>query len=308
MYYTGFADEAGIGLDAQIRATKELGWTRIESRNIDGMNIHDLPDNQFDLVAGKLEDQGISINCFGSTVANWSRDPRSEEDYQKSLNELKRAFPRMERLGCTMIRGMSFTRFRDASLYTPELEQRIFEKLRGLVRLCEEAGVYYMHENCANYGGMSSEHALRLVEEIDSPHFKLLFDTGNPLNSVDYREGHSDHMQDALQFYTAIKEHVAYVHIKDGVFRKMQHEELFNSSDWCFPGDGEGKVREIVADLIQRGYDGGFSIEPHMASVYHDSDVSSEEELKYANYVEYGRRFMKIVETFKQSPPPEAPL
>jgi sugar phosphate isomerase/epimerase len=115
-------------------------------------------------------------------------------------------------------------------------------------------------------------------------------------------------MQDALQFYTAIKEHVAYVHIKDGVFRKMQHEELFNSSDWCFPGDGEGKVREIVADLIQRGYDGGFSIEPHMASVYHDSDVSSEEELKYANYVEYGRRFMKIVETFKQSPPPEAPL
>ena len=297
MYYTGFADEAGFGLDAQIRATKELGWTCIESRNIDGVNIHDLPDAQFEIVAGKLKDNGISINCFGSTVANWSRDPRSEEDYQKSLEELKRAILRMKRLGCSMIRGMSFTRLRDESLYTPELEQSLFEKIRNMVHICEEAGVYYMHENCANYGGMSSDHALRLVEEINSPYFKLLFDTGNPLNSVDYRSGQKEHMQDAFQFYSAIKEHVAYVHIKDGVFKNLQMDQIFNASDWCYPGDGEGRVKEIVTDLLQNGYDGGFSMEPHMALVYHDSNTESEEELKYANYVEYGRRFMKLVDS-----------
>ncbi|QEN08912.1 sugar phosphate isomerase/epimerase [Oceanispirochaeta crateris] len=297
MYYTGFADEAGFGLEAQIQATKELGWTCIESRSIDGVNIHDLPEDQFETVVGMLNDSGITINCFGSTVANWSRDPRKEEDFQKSLAELRRALPRMEKLGCTMIRGMSFTRLRDASLYSRELEETIFKKLKSLVQLCEEAGVSYLHENCANYGGMSSEHTLRLVEEINSPHFKLVFDTGNPLNSVDYREGHQGHMQDSFQFYSAVKEHIAYVHIKDGVFKKIQPDEIFNASDWCYPGEGEGKVREIVTDLLQSGYDGGFSIEPHMTLVYHEKDSRSEETLKYANYVEYGRRFMKIVES-----------
>src|SRR6185503_15552096 len=36
MYLTGFADEAARDIDAQIRATLELGWRSIESRNIDG--------------------------------------------------------------------------------------------------------------------------------------------------------------------------------------------------------------------------------------------------------------------------------
>ena len=29
MYYTGFADEASVGLDGQIKATKALGWKYI---------------------------------------------------------------------------------------------------------------------------------------------------------------------------------------------------------------------------------------------------------------------------------------
>ncbi len=296
MYYTGFADEAGKGIDAQIRATKELGWNCIESRNIDGVNIHDLSDAAFDEAAGKLEDSGISINCFGSTVANWSRDPRSEEDFAKSIDDLKRALPRMERLGCTMIRGMSFTRLRDASLYTDELEKNLFGKMNRIVRICEDAGVDYMHENCANYGGMSPEHTLRLLDNVKSPRFKLLFDTGNPVNSVDYGKERGNRMQNAWDFYCNVREFVAYVHIKDGRFVGLRPDKIFNDSEWTFPGEGEGSVREIVDDLLKRGYDGGFSIEPHMALVYHDDDSRSSEQVKYENYVEYGRRFMGLVD------------
>ena len=54
MYFTGFADEAAPGIDDQIAVTKELGWSNIESRNIDGVNIHDLSDEAFDEVAAKL--------------------------------------------------------------------------------------------------------------------------------------------------------------------------------------------------------------------------------------------------------------
>ena len=48
MYLTGFADEAANGIDGQIKAVKELGWSNIEARSIDGVNIHDLSDEQFD--------------------------------------------------------------------------------------------------------------------------------------------------------------------------------------------------------------------------------------------------------------------
>ena len=70
MYLTGFADEAAHDIDGQIRATKELGWNNIESRNISGENIHDISNEMFDVVCGKLQDADVKINCFGSAIAN----------------------------------------------------------------------------------------------------------------------------------------------------------------------------------------------------------------------------------------------
>jgi len=58
--------------------------------------------------------------------------------------------------------------------------------------------------------------------------------------------------------------------------------------------DGEcDRVRE-PRKIFNRGYDGGFSIEPHMAVVLHGAAVSSADEVKYRNYVEYGRRFERL--------------
>lgn len=299
VYYAGVADEAGSGLDRQIQATKELGWKHIELRNVDGVNVHDLSDQEFEQVVDKIAVSGLQVSCFGSTVANWSRDPQSDEDYRKSVAELKRAIPRMQKLGTRMIRGMSFTRYRDVTRYTAELEARIFEKVTTLARMCEEAGILYMHENCANYGGMSSEHTLRLIENVKSSSFRLLFDTGNPGNSIDHRRGYGTTMQDAFQFYSDVKEFIGYVHIKDGRIIAIQDREIFNKSDWTWPGEGDGKVKDIVTDLLNNGYDGGFSIEPHMATVYHEAASTSPEEVKYSNFIEYGRRLMRLVEEAK---------
>ena len=70
MILSGIGDEAGNTIDAQIAATRKLGWQHIEARNVEvpGFpkgNIHDIPDAAFDIVAGKLNDAGIHINCFG---------------------------------------------------------------------------------------------------------------------------------------------------------------------------------------------------------------------------------------------------
>ncbi|HPP67115.1 MAG TPA: hypothetical protein PKX05_04275, partial [bacterium] len=106
MYYTGFADEAAPDINGQIRATKQLGWKYIEARSIDNTNITMIPDRKFDEVVAKFEESGIKINCFGSGVGNWSQ--KITESPEPSYNEMKKAIPRMHRLGVRMIRIMSF--------------------------------------------------------------------------------------------------------------------------------------------------------------------------------------------------------
>jgi len=300
MYYTGFADEAGESIDVQIKATKELGWQNIESRNIDGTNITDITDEKFDRVFEKLQAAGVKINCFGSTVANWGKDPTKEEDFKKSIEELKQAIPRMKKLGTKIIRGMSFGIIKELAPYSAELEDTIFEKVKHFVKICEDANIIYLHENCMNYGGMSYEHTLKLIDNIKSPNFKLVFDTGNPVSSDDRRGQPPYKKQDSFEFYSHVKEHIHYVHIKDGKYIGAT-DGIFANANYTFAGEGDGQVKKIVLDLLQSGYDGGFSIEPHLSVVFHDKSKKSEEPIKYKNYVEYGKRFMDLVKSIKFS-------
>jgi sugar phosphate isomerase/epimerase len=284
MYLTGFADEAARDLDGQIRATKALGWSRIESRNIDGVNIHNLSDAAFASAAEKLAAANIQINCFGSAIANWSKDVRKPFDVD--LAETERAIPRMQRLGTKLIRIMSYPPFADRPLDDQLAEVR-FERLRDLTRRFLDAGIQPVHENCMNYGGLGWRFSLRLIEKV--PGLKLVFDTGNPVGTFDRTRPAPYPMQSSWDFYRQVRDHVIYIHIKDGI-------NVDGKTTWTFCGEGQGGVRRICADLHARGYAGGISIEPHLAVVAHDSSVTSTAETMYANYVEYGRRMRKILE------------
>ncbi len=286
MYLTGFADEAAADIDGQIRATRELGWTNIEARSINGVNIHDISDEEFDAVRGKLRDAGIRINCFGSAIANWGK--RIDEPPDSSLAEAKRAIPRMQELGAKLIRIMSFAVIAGREP-DDQMEEERFRRLRELCKIFADAGVIPVHENCMNYGGMGWQYTLRLVENI--PGLKLAFDTGNPVFTDDRGKPKPFPKQSAWEFYTHVKEHIAYVHIKDGIWDDAEGKVLYT-----YPGEGNGDVRRIVKDLLASGYDGGVSIEPHLAMVFHEADSPPVEELRYASYVEYGRRMMKLID------------
>jgi sugar phosphate isomerase/epimerase len=307
MYFTGFADEAGPSIEVQIQATIELGWSDIEARSVDGVNLTDVTDEVFEEVCDKLAAAGVRINCFGSAIANWSRDPRSEEDFAYSVAALRRAIPRMRRLGTRMIRGMSFAIVRDQEPDSSDLEKLVFAKVRHLVEICEEAGVLYLHENCMTYGGLSHEHTLRLLDQIDSPNFRLVFDTGNPPFTDRHIGPRPYRKQSSWEFYTHVREWIHYVHIKDARY-VAETAGIFPQAEYTFPGEGQGDVVRIVNDLLRTGYDGGFSIEPHLSVVYHEDSGSSQEAVHFNNYVEYGRRFMKIVEEARaQAKAPDTP-
>ncbi len=292
MYLTGFADEAAKGIDGQIRATKELGWENIESRAVDGVNIHDLSDEAFDAVYGKLQDAGVKVNCFGSTIANWAKQITDPVD--ASIEETRRAIPRMKRLGTQLVRIMSFAWLPDNEP-DDQMEEERFARLRQIVGMFADEGLQAVHENCMNYGGLGWGYTLKLVENV--PGLKLVFDTGNPVFTDDRMKPKPYPKQSAFEFYSKVKEHVAYVHIKDGNYDAENDQQIYT-----LPGDGDGDVREIVKDLLAGGYDGGISIEPHLAVVFHDDSVEADEQAMFDSYVEYGRRMKQIIEETRAKP------
>ncbi len=285
MYLTGFADEAAKGIDGQIKATKELGWENIEARNIDGTNLHDISDAEFDVVYGKLQDAGVKINCFGSAIANWAK--KIEDPFDITVREIKRAVPRMKKLGTKYIRVMSYAPFKDRG---PEdqMEEERFKRLREIHKMFDGEGLMALHENCDNYGGLGWIYTMRIIENV--PGLKLVFDTGNPVSSRDYSKSEPYPYQSSLEFYSKVKDHVEYIHIKD---ERVNAETGELTYTW--PGEGDGDVTEVVADALSSGYDGGISIEPHVASVFHAQTGGEKEDVMFSSYVEYGRRVQAII-------------
>ena len=203
MKLSGFTDEAGQDLETQIYATRELGWTRMSARSIDGQNLHDLPEDEFNRVADRLDEAGLSVMEFGSLIGNWSKS--IDTDFQITLDEVSRAIPRMQRLGTRMIRIMSYAQ---NPWGDDQQEAERFRRLREIVKRFSDAGLQALHENCMNWGGFSAEHTLRLVEEV--PGLKLIFDTGNPVFQRDRSKPEPHPWQDPLEFYEQVHEHVLH--------------------------------------------------------------------------------------------------
>ncbi|HTD68330.1 MAG TPA: TIM barrel protein, partial [Candidatus Limnocylindria bacterium] len=192
--------------------------------------------------------------------------------------------PRMQKLGTKFVRVMSFKPGDDEATSPAE----VFARVREVTKMFLDAGLQPVHENCMNYGGMSWKHALELLDR--APGLKWVFDTANPVFNADRSKPKPWSKQDAWEFYTHVKPHTVHVHIKDARWNPAK-----NDADYTMPGEGNGCVREVIRDLLASGYDGAFSIEPHVAVVFHDSSVTSSADQQFSRYIEYGRALEKLI-------------
>ena len=280
MFYTGISDEAGQAIDVQIKAHQELGWTHLELRLVDGENLTAVSDEKFDEIYEKVTAAGMGVSCFGSALANWARPITC--DPQIDVDDLARAIPRMHRFGTQFIRVMSYPNDKDHPLSDSAWRDEAIKRIKVWARMAEDAGIVLAHENCSGWGGQSAEHSNILLGEVDSPALKVVFDTGNPVT----------YGQDPWDYYQTVAKDIVYVHIKDA--RKVDGEDVYT---YC--GEGDGCVKEIVGDLLAKGYTGGFSIEPHLAAVIHTGESTDDVAELYNSYVAYGRRLMQVVEAVK---------
>ena len=283
---SGFTDEVSADLDVQIRALKELGWKHIDLRTVDGKNVSSLTDGEFERAYHKLQENDIRIACFGSTVANWGREVGI--DLEQDLHELRTTIRHMQSAGVRSIRIMSY-KVAEPDLIGSSMESAIINGIKQIVEIAEDSGVVCLHENCLTWGGQSHLHSLRLLDAIDSPALRLVFDTGNPVSMKDVRGSEPYHDQDPYLFFEQVKEFVDYIHIKDAVVEN-------DAVHYVFPGQGSGRVREILKSVSESRPGIPISIEPHVSVVFHDPSIQASFEDRWNSFIEYGRQVVSMAE------------
>lgn len=278
--YCGFADEASREPREQLAVTKQAGWKAIEVRMAGAKNVCDFTPDEWRAFWALFQEARVSIPCFGSQLCNWARPITT--DFQVDVAELRRAAPYMREAGCKIIRVMSYP---NAKKPWPldQWRKEAARRLRELATIAEGEGVILGHENCSGYGGLGPQQYLELAAVVNSPAFKLIFDTGN----------NTEHDQDpeaTWRYYEATRAHIVHVHIK--AYKRGADGKMAT----CFPDD-DPVQRRLLADLKQRKYKGWLSIEPHLNAVIHaGKDIDDKDKAK-AVYVEYARRLTALVKS-----------
>lgn len=285
---SGFTDEASSDILDQIRVTKELGWQYLSARTMGTANIHDIPESEFENVCELLKENNIQVAEFGTLIGTWAKSIHT--DFDITIKEIDRCIPRMQKLGVSHARVMSYAQ---EPWGDDQFDKERFKRLKYITARFKDAGLQALHENCMNWGGFSADHTMRLLDEV--PDLKLVFDTGNPIFQRDRSKPSSNSAneesypwQDALEFYHRVKHAITHVHVKDAIIEN-------DKPRYTFAGEGHGHVKVILKDLLDSGFQCMIAIEPHMGKVFHDSSQDTDPQKAYDIYLEYGRRFESLI-------------
>jgi sugar phosphate isomerase/epimerase len=167
--------------------------------------------------------------------------------YRASVEDAKEALRTAAELGAGSLVVYSGARAGHTFNHARRL---IKEALRELAPLAAELGVFLavepMHPGCAaEFTFLTTiDDVLWLVEVVESPQVKMVFDT--------YHLGFSE---DVIRRVPEIAPHVAIVQLGDG-----RHPPT-TEQNRCRLGAGVIPLREIVAALVAAGYNGYFDVE-----------------------------------------------
>ncbi len=267
---SGISDEAGYALKDQIKAHRELGWDFLDLRVVDGVNLTAVSDAKFEEIYGAVTDSGLKVSGFSSGICCWGRSVK--DDFQLDIDDMKRAIPRMQRLGTKYIRIMSCPHDESAGILEEEHKRETFRRIKDLVKMAVDGGVVMVHEHGgAGWTRSDPDRMIELYEAMDSPGIKLLLDTANFKGP--------DAGDKSWNTYQRIKDVIGYVHLKDRI----------DDETCTWIGEGIIPISKLLKAMVEDGYDGFVSMEPHIAAVHHLGKRSSPKML-YDTYLKNGKK------------------
>jgi len=240
---SAFADEVVEDFLAQVEFLADERVGHIEPRFINKKNIMDLTKGELDEARAMIRDHGLKVSAIGSPIGKVKLD----EPFEPHLDKFKHAVDLALFFEAPYIRMFSY--------YAPEgkniddYREQVTERMAAKVEVLADADVTMVHENEANIYGHSAENCVDLVEAVDSPKLRLVYD---PANFV-WGEKMTNNVEVC---WPVMKPYVVHIHIKDW--------KLGAADVGSMPGEGDGQIKELLAELAAINYDGCMTMEPHL--------------------------------------------
>jgi sugar phosphate isomerase/epimerase len=238
---SGFADEISDDLAEQCELLDELQMRHLELRSAWGVNVLDLDASQLDRARGLLAEHRIAVSSIGSPIGKIAIG----DAFGPHLARMEHAAEVARFFGAPYIRIFSF--FLPQGEDPARHRDEVLRRMRALADVAERSGVTLLHENEKEIYGDDPARCLDVVTGVDSPNLRLAWDPANfvQVGVRPFTEG-----------YAALRPYLAYIQIKDA---------LFADNSVVPAGEGDGEVAATVRALAADGFDGFFSLEPHLA-------------------------------------------
>jgi sugar phosphate isomerase/epimerase len=237
---SGFIDEISDDFSLQCTIAAELGLRYVEVRSAWGTNILDLDDAQLSRVRETLSVYGLKVSSIGSPIGKISID----DEFPPHLERMRHAVEVAKTLEAPYIRIFSF--FIPEGTDPDSRRDEVISRMEDLADVAADSDVILVHENEKDIYGDIPRRCLDIVTSVSSPKLRLAWDPANfvQVGVRPFTEG-----------YEMLRPHVSYIQIKDA---------LLTNGTVVVAGAGDGEVRETVRALQADGFDGFFSLEPHL--------------------------------------------
>jgi len=237
---TGFGDEISAELNEQLDLLQSEGIRYLDLRGVWGKNVLDLTDAEAARVRNELERRRCGVSAIASPIGKI----RIDEPFEPHLASFRRALDLAGFFQAPFIRVFSFYVPKGQA---PQHREQVMRRLHALADAADGRPVIIGHENERGIYGDLPGRCLDIIEAVNRPQWRTIFD---PANYV------LDGVRPFDEAYPLLAGSIVYLHIKDA--------RLADGSI-CPAGEGDGQVRQVLAALLQRGFDGFLSLEPHLS-------------------------------------------
>ncbi len=240
---SAFADEVTDDFLGQVKFLAAEGVSHIELRFLNGKNIMGLTRSELNEANKMLQDYGLKVSAIGSPIGKVKID----EPFEPHLDKFRHVVELSMFFETPYIRMFSY--------YAPEgkniddYRRQVMERMFAKVGIIENTDVVMVHENETGIYGYSAENCVDLVETINSPRLRLVYDPGNFV----WGQKIANNVETC---WPLMKPYVVHIHIKDW---KLGIEDIGS-----IPGQGDGRIKELLAELAGLNYDGCLTMEPHL--------------------------------------------
>lgn len=229
-------------MGVQVATLARLEVPGLDLRSVGGVNVLELSIDELQLVHDACAEKGLHVQAVGSPVNKIAFEPLNEaREYEK----LRKAIKAAHRVNVKRIR-----------IFTPMVPDDQLDAASNKViawmlqqkKLAQDEGVVLIHENDDRYWAAHPANAKRLMEAIGGENFRFAYDFANTVLQG-YRT--------MTDWFPWIVPYIDTLHIKDAIEAEKKIVPA---------GQGEGEILDALNYLVESGWSGPLTIEPHLAA------------------------------------------